>query len=175
MKLIEHAEGVYEIEKFLDEEQVAVLLSEAQIDAGWSTPHAGNTRKNMSDELYFSMGAVYKNIETLFINLESIIYSPDLRRLRNSEFMWPHEDGGNPDDPRKIIFGIAIYLNDDFTGGELIYPTLGLSVTPKAGSMVIHNADLKHQVFPVLEGERYSITTFVFGDESTKFAPIIEK
>jgi Rps23 Pro-64 3,4-dihydroxylase Tpa1-like proline 4-hydroxylase len=94
--------------------------------------------------------------------------------LTNSEFMWPHTDDGNPDDPRKIVFGIAIYLNDDFRGGELIYPDLGLSVTPKAGSMVIHKAHLKHQVFPVL-GERYSITTFVFGDESTKFIPIIEK
>jgi hypothetical protein len=38
--------------------------------------------------------------------------------------------------------------------------------------MVIHEAHLKHQVFPVLERERYSITTFVFGDEDTKFAAI---
>jgi hypothetical protein len=173
MKVIKHAEGVYEIEGFLDKEQRITLLSEAQQDVGWNTSHIGNTRKSMSEEAYFNMETVYKTIETLFINVESIIYSRDLRRLRNSEFMWPHEDGGNPDDPRKIVFGIAIYLNDDFTGGELIYPTLGLSVTPRLGSMVIHKAHLKHQVFPVLERERYSITTFVFGDESTKFVPTI--
>ena len=175
MKLIKHAEGVHEIEEFLDEELRTAFLSKASENVNWNTSHIGNTVKDMGDELYFKIWDVYKNIETFFTNIGSVIYSRDLRRLTNSEFMWPHEDGGNPDDPRKIVFGIAIYLNDDFTGGELIYPTLGLSVTPKAGSMVIHNADLKHQVFPVLKGERYSITTFVFGDESTKFVPIIEE
>ena len=172
MKLIKHAEGVYEIEEFLDEEQRLELLCEATTDLGWKTSHIGNTIKKMSDKSYLKIERVYKHIETLFTNIESLIQSWDLRRLRNSEFMWPHADGGNPDDPKKIVFGIAIYLNDDFTGGELMYPDLGLSVIPKAGSMVIHEASLMHQVFPVLEGERYSITTFVFGDESTKFAPL---
>jgi hypothetical protein len=169
MKLTKHAEGVYEIEGFLDEEQRAALLSKAKENLDWNTTHVGNTVKDMGNDLYLKMEDIYKNIETFFSNIESIIYSRDLRRLTNSEFMWPHADGGNPDDPRKIVFGIAIYLNDDFGGGELIYPDLGLSVTPKAGSMVIHNADLKHQVFPVVERDRYSITTFVFGDESTRF------
>jgi predicted 2-oxoglutarate/Fe(II)-dependent dioxygenase YbiX len=169
MKLIKHAEGVYEIEGFLSEEQRSALLSKAKSDLGWNTTHPGNTVKYMGDELNFKMKAVYKNIETFFTNIESIIYSRDLRRLTNSEFMWPHSDGGNPDDPRKIVFGIAIYLNEDFGGGELIYPDLRLSVTPKAGSMVIHDASLKHQVFPVVSGNRYSITTFVFGNELSKF------
>lgn len=166
-----HAEGVYEIEGFLDEEQRIAFLSKARDGADWNTTHIGNTVKYMGDELYSKAETVYKSIETLFTNVGSIIYSRDLRKLTSSEFMWPHTDGGNPDDPKKIVFGIAIYLNDDFTGGELIYPTLGLSITPRAGSMVIHSAHLKHQVFPVVEGERYSITTFVFGDESTKFDP----
>jgi len=169
MNIIKHAEGVYEIEGLLSEEQRVAFLSKAKSDLDWNTTHIGNTLKDMGNELYLKMEPVYKNIETFFTNAESIIYSRDLRRLTNSEFMWPHEDGGNPDDLRKIVFGIAIYLNDDFTGGELIYPTLGLSITPRAGSMVIHSAHLKHQVFPVVAGERYSITTFVFGDETTKF------
>ena len=169
MKLIKHAEGVYEIEKFLDEEQRIILLSEAKEDLDWNTLHIGNTVKDMGDKLYCKMESIYKNIEAFFINKESIVYSRDLRRLTNSEFMWPHTDGGNPDDLKKIAFGVAIYLNNDFEGGELIYPDLGLSITPKLGSMVIHDASLKHQVFPVVKGQRYSITTFVFGDESTKF------
>ena len=174
MKAIKHAEGVYEIQQFLDEEQRVSLLSKAIEDLDWNTLHIGNTVKDMGDELYFKMELVYKHIETFFTNIESIVYSRDLRRLTDSEFMWPHTDGGNPDDLKKIAFGVAIYLNNDFEGGELIYPDLGLSITPKPGSMVIHDASLKHQVFPVVKGQRYSITTFVFGDESTKFAPTIE-
>jgi hypothetical protein len=169
MNIVEHADGVYEIKGLLSEEQISVLLSKAKSDVEWNTTHPGNTVKSMGEDLYFKMEPVYKNIETFFTNAESIIYSRDLRRLTNSEFMWPHEDGGNPDDLRKIVFGIAIYLNEDFEGGELIYPDLGLSVTPKAGSVVIHDAHLKHQVFPVVKGNRYSITTFVFGNDLTKF------
>ncbi len=169
MNIVKHAEGVYEIEGFLGEEDRSSLLSKAIEDTGWNTTHIGNTVKEMGDKLHFKMEPVYKNIEMFFTNVESISYSYNLRRLTNSEFMWPHTDGGNPDDQRKIVFGVAIYLNDDFKGGELIYPDLGLSVTPKAGSMVIHDASLKHQVFPVVDGQRYSITTFVFGNELTKF------
>jgi hypothetical protein len=169
MNLIKHTEGVYEIEGFLDEKQITIFLSEAKIDIGWDTKSIGNIIKVMDDELYFKLENVYKNIETFFINIGSMMYSNHLRRLKNSEFMSPHTDFTPPDSLKKIVFGITIYLNDDFDGGELIYPDLGLSITPKAGSMVIHNANIKHQVFPVVDGERYSISTFVFGDESTAF------
>lgn len=169
MNIVKHAEGVYEIEGFLDEDQRMALLSKAEENIGWNTTHVGNTVKDMGDNLYFKMLEVYRHIETFFVNVESIVYSCHLRRLKSPEFMWPHKDGGNPDDPRKIVFGVAIYLNDNFEGGELIYPELGLSITPKPRSMVIHDASLKHQVFPVISGSRYSITTFVFGDNTTKF------
>jgi hypothetical protein len=169
MKLIKHTEGVYEIEGFLDEKQRTIFLSEAKIDIDWDTQNMGNIIKVMDDELYFKLKNVYKNIETFFINIGSIMYSNHLRRFKNSEFMWPHTDFTPPNSLKKIVFGITIYLNDDFDGGELIYPDLGLSITPKAGSIVIHNANIKHQVFPVVRGERYSISTFVFGDESTTF------
>jgi predicted 2-oxoglutarate/Fe(II)-dependent dioxygenase YbiX len=171
MKLIKHAEGVYEIEGFLPEELRIALLSESDTNLGWNTLHIGNTVKTIGNELYVNlkMQDIYKNIEKFFTNIESMIYSRDLRRLKKSEFMWPHTDDGNLDKSKKIIFGIAIYLNDNFEGGELIYPNLGLSITPKPGSMVIHDASFKHQVFPVLNGNRYSIITFVFGNELTKF------
>jgi predicted 2-oxoglutarate/Fe(II)-dependent dioxygenase YbiX len=66
------------------------------------------------------------------------------------------------------VFGIAIYLNEDFEGGELNYPDLNISIKPKKASILIHDAKLLHQVLPVAYGSRYSITTFVFGTESTK-------
>jgi Rps23 Pro-64 3,4-dihydroxylase Tpa1-like proline 4-hydroxylase len=167
MKLVKHAEDVYEIEDFLNQEERMAFLSKAEEDLDWETLRRGTTVKDMGDELSLRINKIFTTIKKLFIN-GSMNYPRDLRRLKDSEFMWPHTDGGNPNDPRKIMFGIVIYLNDNFCGGELIYPDLGLSITPKAGSLVIHSAHLKHQVFPVVEGERYSITCFVFGNESTK-------
>ena len=56
-------------------------------------------------------------------------------------------------------FGLVYYFNDEFTGGEIYYPTLGISHTPKPGDLVIHSADLLHGVVPVKSGKRYSYTT----------------
>lgn len=166
MHIVKHSDGVYEFEEFLSEENRIDLFYKADENVGWKTTHIGSTVKDMGDNLYLKMLKVYKHIGTFFVNAESIIRSRELRKLENSEFMWPHVDSG---DSSKIIFGVAIYLNDNFKGGELIYPELGLSITPKPRSMVIHDANLKHQVFPVVSGSRYSITTFIFGDSTTKF------
>ena len=73
MNITKHAEGVYEIEGFLDEEYRTALLSKAQNDTGWKTAQPGNTVKDMGDDLYFKIEPVYKNIEALFSNTESII------------------------------------------------------------------------------------------------------
>jgi len=169
MNIIKHSEGIYEIENFLTEDQQNIFLSCAQEEDGWETTHIGNTVKKMSDEALLELEKVFENIKSFFIDFKHIIQTNNVRRLKNEEYMWPHKDGGNPDDLETIIFGIVIYLNDNFNGGELIYPELGLCITPKSRSMVIHDANIKHQVFPVFEESRYSITTFVFGDEFTKF------
>ena len=171
MNIIKHANGVYEFKNFISQELQSILLSEAKKDVGWDSTHKGNTLKKMSDESFLKMEKIYKSIEELFINIDLLETSFNLRRLQYEEYMWPHKDDAGPDNPRKIVFGIAIYLNDDFEGGELIYPDLGISLTPSRGSMVIHDAELKHQVFPVTKNKRYSITTFVFGDDTTKINP----
>lgn len=172
INIIKHSDGVYEFKDFLPEEIRIGLLKKAEVDKDWRTLYKGNTVKNMTSDLWSKMKIVYKNIETFFTNVHLIDPSSNLRRLQFEEFMRPHVDGSGYKDPennKKIAFGVAIYLNDNFEGGELIYPEIGLVVTPKAGSMIIHDASLKHQVFPVCSGERYSITTFIFGDDTTKF------
>ena len=101
MKLIKHAENVYEIEGFLDKELIDALLLKCIQNIDWNMIYPGSTIKNMGDELLIKMEHVYKKIETFFTDIESITHSFDLRRLTNAEFMFPHVDGGNPDDPKK--------------------------------------------------------------------------
>lgn len=66
----------------------------------------------------------------------------------------------------KVFHGLVIYLNDDFSGGELQYPNLGISHSPVAKSLVIHPAtdDYIHLVAEVTDGVRYSMTSFVTSD-----------
>ena len=53
----------------------------------------------------------------------------------------------------------VIFLNDDFIGGELVYPNHGCIFSPKTGTLIIAPADetYLHYVKPILKGERYSV------------------
>jgi len=53
----------------------------------------------------------------------------------------------------------VLFLNDDFIGGELVYPTQGCIFCPVIGTLIIAPADetYLHYVKPILKGERYSV------------------
>lgn len=169
MNIIKHLDGIYEVEDFLTEEQQNIFLSEARETDGWETTHVGNTVKVMSELAKAELNKVFIEVESFFPNLKTLINTNHLRRLQHGEFMTPHVDAGYEGETKDIMFGVVIYLNDDFRGGQLIYPELGKVITPKARSMVVHDATFNHQVYPAIDGDRYSITTFIIGDESTRF------
>lgn len=54
---------------------------------------------------------------------------------------------------------IVFYLNDDFEGGDFIFPDLKVRVRPEPGMMICFpsNHYYKHGVEPVTRGKRYSI------------------
>jgi hypothetical protein len=58
-------------------------------------------------------------------------------------------------------YGVVLYLNDCFNGGEIYYPDLNLEYKPEAGDLLIHHAMINHGVKKVIEGVRYSYPTFL--------------
>jgi hypothetical protein len=52
-----------------------------------------------------------------------------------------------------------IFLNNNFTGGELVYPNQGCVFLPTVGTMVITPAgeDYMHYVSPITSGERFTL------------------
>jgi predicted 2-oxoglutarate/Fe(II)-dependent dioxygenase YbiX len=60
--------------------------------------------------------------------------------------------------PDRDYTGLA-YLNDDFTGGELVFPDLDVVIVPKPGLLVgfPSNHQFVHAVPKVLSGKRYSL------------------
>ena len=60
--------------------------------------------------------------------------------------------------PNRDYTGIA-YLNDNFTGGELVFPHLDVVIAPKPGLLVAFpsNHRFVHAVPKVLSGKRYSL------------------
>jgi hypothetical protein len=60
--------------------------------------------------------------------------------------------------PQRDYTGL-VYLNDDFTGGELVFPDRDLVITPKPGLLVGFPSNHKfvHAVPEVFSGKRYSL------------------
>jgi len=63
--------------------------------------------------------------------------------------------------PRDI--SILFYLNDNYTGGELEFTQLGLTIKPKAGMMIAFPSykEFAHKVHPVQSGTRYSLVSWL--------------
>ncbi|MBV8191858.1 MAG: 2OG-Fe(II) oxygenase [Alphaproteobacteria bacterium] len=75
-------------------------------------------------------------------------------------FFGAHRDNGAPSTADRA-FAVSLILNDDFEGGELIFPEYaGVRVSPPIGAAAVFSCSLLHQVVPVTRGRRFSLTTF---------------
>ena len=62
---------------------------------------------------------------------------------------------------------IILYLNDDFDGGDLIFPDLGVSYKPTCGDVAIFLSEYFHSVAMVTGGYRYCLIQF--GENNRSF------
>src|SRR5476651_1808814 len=75
-------------------------------------------------------------------------------------FFSAHRDNGAPTTADRA-FAVSLNLNDDFAGGELVFPEYaGVKVSPPAGAAAIFSCSVLHQALPVTRGRRFVLTTF---------------
>lgn len=63
-----------------------------------------------------------------------------------------------------VVFANVLYLNDDFTGGELHFPNIDVTYKPEKGSLIVFPSadEYLHGVLPVGPGPvRYALPAFV--------------
>lgn len=63
-----------------------------------------------------------------------------------------------------VVFANVLYINDDFTGGELHFPNIDVTYRPERGAMIVFPSadDYLHGVLPVGPGPiRYALPAFV--------------
>ena len=97
-----------------------------------------------------------------------LVFFGSNRILRQSpgNHMTAHVDEAD-DQPNGAIreYGAVIYLNDNYTGGELSYLKLNISIKPEAGSFMIFKTGPKylHEVKTVTGNiSRYCLPGFIF-------------
>jgi len=81
-----------------------------------------------------------------------------------------HADNQNLDGTPKpgcsnFVISAVVYLNNDFTGGDLVFPGIDYRYKPNMGDCVIFPSDLKHRhyVDSVLTGNRISLAIWFSG------------
>lgn len=77
------------------------------------------------------------------------------------EFFKPHVDDGAEWQNHNRKISTILFLNDDFTGGELEFTKHGLKVKPKTGTVLVFPSSFAfpHQVLPP-DGNRYTVVTW---------------
>jgi predicted 2-oxoglutarate/Fe(II)-dependent dioxygenase YbiX len=71
-----------------------------------------------------------------------------------------HRDNGAPQTADRA-FAVSLNLNEDYEGGELIFPEYGpLRFKPPAGAAAVFSCTLLHEALPVTKGRRYVLTSF---------------
>lgn len=67
----------------------------------------------------------------------------------------------HPHYPRRI--STVHYLNDNYEGGEIVFPRFDIRLKPKANQMILFPSTYvyNHSVSPVTEGTRYSIVSWL--------------
>jgi predicted 2-oxoglutarate/Fe(II)-dependent dioxygenase YbiX len=58
---------------------------------------------------------------------------------------------------------LVAYPNDNYVGGDLVFPKIGLRITPKAGDLYVFPSTylFSHIAEPVQEGTKYSLVTML--------------
>jgi prolyl 4-hydroxylase len=69
----------------------------------------------------------------------------------------PHID----DKGRVVLFVGVLYLNDDYSGGETVFPTEHMEVSPKTGTLALFPPVLPHATRTIRTGVKYILRTEV--------------
>ena len=165
-KLGDSKDNIKVISGFMSPSECNKILS--QID---SIQPLKNDEYPMWDERIYSN----KEISTLLLPLEKLIQTSvtenyqvgvEISQKPNGivKFSKGHSMSPHVDDLSMFEYHIAgiVYLNDNYTGGEISFLTQGVTIKPKIGDLVTFPGNLHyaHEVKEILSGDRYSIPTW---------------
>jgi predicted 2-oxoglutarate/Fe(II)-dependent dioxygenase YbiX len=117
-------------------------------------------QKTISDQLAYRIGpelakAFAFDREFTFDAHVILSYSAE-----GNHFFSAHRDNGAPTTADRA-FAVSLNLNDDFEGGELVFPEYSaVRISPPLGAAAIFSCSVLHEALPVTRGRRFVLTTF---------------
>ena len=171
MKINRLSPDIYEIENFVTIEQQKEVLNfcnSLEEDQWWIALSEDYKveffyGKQYHGEKSLVFNEIDEKIKNLFLSSE-YIPTAALQRCLDHEPMQQHRDYWLKDLPEHIRYGIVIYYNDDYEGGEIEYPELAITYKPKARSLILHGGNILHGPKKVIGNKvRYFSTAFIRG------------
>ena len=162
------------IKNFLQEEEIEMLMKEISMateDDWWygSREYAkthdyaiGWSDRNLVPKNEKILKNIDNKCSNLFENKYKTAGIHAIHRMYPGSSLIMHHDSGGP--TADLVNAIVIYLNDDFNGGELVYPKDNYILKPEKGMLVSHpgTEDYWHGVNEVLPGNtRYSLVNYI--------------
>lgn len=117
--------------------------------------------------LYDNMDIALKDY-CLMYPMEPLEYWESMNLIKynvGNHFQTHADDGAS----YKSVVSLVGYLNDNYDGGEIVFPAHEITIKPRSGDLVIFpsNYMFMHRAMPVTSGTKYSLVTML--DYSDKF------
>ena len=160
-------DNIYEIEEFISDDECQVILKRAYSSKEKDWFHyEEDYSKFWSDKSLIIpkhlMYGINNRIETLFKSFYYITKINAINRFSKNVAMGRHRDNNTMIKNEFSAYGVVLYYNDDYLGGEIEYPELDIKIKPKARSLIIHAGDILHGTTKVLSDSlRYFSTSFI--------------
>jgi hypothetical protein len=148
--------------------QTSFLPTPDEIDAGQYFTNGDNYKISMhipADEkvnkiLLWMLIRARDTIKKTYGNTTYFESGPWLSMAKKGDHMGLHCDGVFLDRVGAVTdFSCVYYVNDNYEGGEIYMPIIGMTIKPKANSLLIWShtwhEDMAHGVKPVTSGTRY--------------------
>lgn len=156
---IQLAEDVYLYSQFITKREAEDLYTLAYSLYPWETKLSKKAEE---------LSLIKERIQAEFFPNYDLYEHNAFQCLIEGENMYEHTD--TPSDPRhrdedgqrwsRIVWGTILYINDDYSGGEIYYPELNIEYKPQAGDLLIHAAHVVHGVRKVTKGIRFAYSNF---------------
>ena len=167
-------DGIYEIENFISDSECGEIFKiiDSTKESDWFCERDDYTTPEFwyGKSVFFNENQhkviqdINKRLEDLFVFSYAMSKITNISRYRKDEAMGRHRDNHTKEENGSVssAYGVVLYYNDDYLGGEIEYPEIDIKIKPKAKSLIVHSGDILHGTSPVLsDSVRYFSTGFV--------------
>jgi hypothetical protein len=161
--------GIYIISDFISQDQVKEVMTflienkNNTIEVNKKDPNQSMMDDKLIDIRGKGLSLSDIDFNPIFDNLYSPLPIMNIMKYEIGDLFLPHQDTSIYC-PVESDWGLVLYINDDFEGGELYYPEKNITYRPQSGDLVIHGAtkEFSHGTTPITKGTKYVATSFAF-------------